>query len=66
MSPMPKVSRANGERIWVAGARWGFFFGACLFAAGRFEGAFFPAGRLDARDDERRDGEVLVAMRKPV
>jgi hypothetical protein len=66
MSPMPKVSRANGDRIWVAGARWGFFFGACLFAAGRFEGAFLPAGRLDARDDERRDGEVFVAMRKPV
>jgi hypothetical protein len=64
---MPRVSRANGERIWVAGARWGFFFfGAGFFAAGRFEGAFLPDGRLDARDDERRDGEVFVAMRTSV
>jgi hypothetical protein len=69
---MPRASRANGERIWVAGARCGFPFllaGAFLEGA-RFEDGFLlPAllrGRLDARDDERRDGEVFVAMRGSV
>ena len=65
MSPMPSVSRANGERIWLVGARCGFFFGAGFLAGGRFGRAFLPAGRPDARDDERRDGEVFVAMRSP-
>jgi hypothetical protein len=60
---MPSVSRANGESICVVGARWGFFFAAGFFAAGRFEGAFLLAGRLEARDVERRDGEVFVGIR---
>jgi hypothetical protein len=59
---MPSVSRANGERIWVVGARWGFFLAWGLFAAGRFAGPFLLAGRLEARDVERRDGEVFVGI----
>ena len=66
MSPMPSVSRANGERICVVGARWGFFLAGGFFAAGRFEGAFLLAGRLEARDVERRDGEVFVGIRASV
>jgi hypothetical protein len=66
MSAMPSVSRANGERIWVAGARVGFRLAAGLRPGGRFERAFRLRGRLDARDDERRDGEVFVAIRASV
>jgi hypothetical protein len=66
---MPTVSRANGERIWVVGARCGL--GLALvddrFEDGRFAGAFrFEGARPDGRDDERRDGEVFVAMRPQV
>jgi len=72
---MPRASRANGERIWVAGARRGFFLGAAFRGAGRLEGPvpvepLLPRAllweRLEARDAERRDGEVFVAMRVSV
>jgi hypothetical protein len=64
---MPRVSRANGERIWTVGARCGFLLGAARLAAGRlacgrFEGLFLLLERVDGRDAERRDGEVFVAM----
>jgi hypothetical protein len=62
MSPMPSVSRANGERIWTVGARCGFRFAAGRFAGGRFDGLFLPPERVDGRDAERRDGEVFVAI----
>lgn len=67
MSPMPSVSRANGERIWTVGARCGFLLGAARLAAGRlacgrFEGLFLLLERVDGRDAERRDGEVFVAI----
>ena len=63
MSPMPSVSRANGERIWTVGARWGLFLAGGRLAAGRFDGRFLLLERPDGRDAERRDGEVFVAMR---
>jgi hypothetical protein len=63
---MPSVSRANGDRICVVGARCAFFLAGVLLAAGRFEGAFLLAGRLEARDAERRDGEVFAGIRASV
>jgi hypothetical protein len=71
---MPRASRANGERIWVAGARRDFFLAADERAA-RLEGAVLrvpslPRGLLRERVDERgvgrRDGEVFVAIRGSV
>jgi hypothetical protein len=65
---MPSVSRANGDRIWNAGARWGCFLRlAGRRAGGRFE-ALLPLlpERPDERDDERRDGEVFVAIGRSV
>ena len=67
MSPMPSVSRANGERIWTVGALCGFLLGvgrlgAARLACGRFDELFLPLERLDGRDGERRDGEVFVAI----
>ena len=50
----------------MVGARWGFFLDWGFFAAGRFEGAFLLAGRLEVRDVERRDGEVFVGIRASV
>ena len=54
---MPIASRANGDRM----CRTGVFGGGAGF---RLAGArFLDAERLDdARDDERREGEVFVAM----
>jgi hypothetical protein len=66
MSPMPSVSRAKGDSIWVVGVRGGFFLGAGFLEPERFGGAFVPPARLDARDDERRDGEVFVGIGRPV
>lgn len=63
---MPSVSRANGERIWVAGARCGFLLAVALFPEERLGIGFLPDGRLDERDAERRDGEVFVAIDRPV
>ena len=67
MSPMPSVSRANGERIWTVGARCGFLFGvdrltAGRLACGRFVELFLLLEWVDGRDAERRDGEVFVAI----
>jgi hypothetical protein len=67
---MPSASRANGERIWVAGARWGFFLGAGARLEVAPREAALPRGlpreREDERGAERRDGEVFVAIRRPV
>jgi len=62
MSPMPSVSRAKGDRIWTVGVRCGVLLAAVRLAAGRFSGRFLLVGRVDERDDERRDGEVFVAI----
>ena len=67
MSPMPRVSRAKGERIWTVGARCGFLLGVGRLAAGRLAGGrfvelFLLLDWVDGRDAERRDGEVFVAI----
>ncbi len=63
---MPAASRACGERIWRVGVRSGFFLAGGLRAGRRpLETGFRFAEDLrdvDARDDERRDGEVFVAI----
>ena len=45
-STMPRVSRANGERIWTVGARCGVFF--LEVVPGRFVARPFGAGRFEA------------------
>jgi hypothetical protein len=55
---MPRASRAWGDRI----CRTGVLGGAC-FLEGRFAAGFLEDERvLEARDDERREGEVFVAI----
>jgi hypothetical protein len=53
--PMPRASRAHGERI----CRTGVFGGA--LGTLRFLEAFV----FEVRDDERREGEVFVATGPP-
>src|SRR6476469_9690186 len=55
---IPSASRACGERIW-----WTGVFGGALRRAGRRRTGFFFVRRwLEPRDDERREGEVFVAI----
>jgi hypothetical protein len=55
---MPRASRACGDKI----CRTGVFGGGC-FLEGRFAAGFLDDERvLEACDDERREGEVFVAI----
>ena len=55
MRSMPSASRANGDRICTAGARCGPW--APALGRWALRRTRLPTGRLDARDDERRDGK---------
>jgi hypothetical protein len=60
---MPAASRACGERICRVGVRSGFLDADFLDADFRLGAGFrLDEERDEARDDERRDGEVFVAI----
>src|SRR3954454_19257899 len=61
---MPSASRACGDRIWWTGVLGGAFFFAGRRRAGRLWAEVLRR-LLDARL-ERREGEVFVAMGRPV
>ncbi len=64
MSPMPRASRAQGDRTVLTGVLDGFFFLALprLLLFELRGAAFFEGRERDPLPPDLREGEVFVAM----